>query len=132
MSAVGSVDIEVLLIAWLGTQLDAGVTVRAELDNALASELPTVQVERAAGDDDGFRVDRALVDVNVYAVTRGDASALSAQIRGLLLSALRGSVTGGAVIGYVGTISAPSWRPYENTGLRKLGATYEIFFHPVS
>lgn len=133
MAAVGSVDVETLLIGWLQAQLGGGVVVRDELDNRLASELPTVQVERVpAGDDDGLRLDRALMDVNVYAATRSAAAALSAQIRGLLLTVLRGSTTGGGVVTSVSTITAPGWRPYENTVLRRYGATYELYVHPVS
>lgn len=128
---VGSVDVEALLVAWLDGQL-TGVTVRVELDNSLPDELPTVQVERVTGDDDGFRMDRALVDVNVYASTRLAATALAAQVRGLLLTRLRGSTTDTAVVGRVATIAAPGWRPYENTALRRVGATYEMFLHPVS
>lgn len=132
MGAVGSVDIEVLLIGWLNEHLDDDIVVRDELDNNLLDELPTVQVQRVAGDDDGFRLDRALADVDVYAATRGAAAQLSAVIRGLLLTQLRGSVTDTAVIGMVRTVAAPGWRPYEDLGLRRYGATYEIFFHPVA
>lgn len=130
---VGTVDVEVLLVAWLSAELDGGVTVRVELDNNLTAELPTVQVERVpGGDDDGFRLDRALVDVNVYAATRAAATALAAQVRGLLLTRLRGASLDTAVIGRVATIAAPGWRPYENATLRRVGATYEVFLHPVS
>jgi hypothetical protein len=133
MAAVGSVDVELLVIQWLQAQLGSGVVVRDELDNNLLSELPTVQVERIpAGDDDGFRLDRALVDVDVYAATRGGAVALSLQIRGLLLSVLPGFKTGGAIVGRVQTVTAPGARPYENAGLRRVGATYQIYSHPVS
>lgn len=133
MATVGSVDVELLVIQWLQSQLGSGVTVRDELDNNLLDELPTVQVERLpAGDDDGYRLDRALVDVDVYAATRGSAIALAIQIRGLLLGSLPGSTTGGAVVGRVKTEAAPGARPYENTGLRRIGATYEIHSHPVS
>lgn len=132
MTAIGAVDIEVLLIGWLQEQIGPDVVVRDELDNDLADELPTVQVQRAAGDDDGLRLDRALVDVDVYAATRGDAYTLAASIRGLLLTNLRGSTTSTAVVGLVRTLSAPAARPYENVGLRRVGATYEIYSHPVS
>ena len=133
MAAVGSVDVELLVIQWLQAQLGSGVVVRDELDNNLLDELPTVQVERiAAGDDDGFRLDRALVDVDVYAATRGGAITLATQIRGLVLGTLPGLTTGGAVVGRVRTLTAPGIRPYENTGLRRVGATYEIYSHPVS
>lgn len=131
-STVGSVDIEVDLIAWLMTLVPDGTTVRDEVDNNLAAELPTVQVQRVGGGDDGIRLDRALVDIDVYAATRGQAADLSGQIRGWLLTHLRGSASAAAVYGMVRTVSAPAWRPYENTGLRRSGATYEIFFHPVS
>ncbi|MHC3427175.1 phage tail termination protein [Streptomyces sp. DT18] len=130
MPPVGSVDVELLLIGWLQEHLP-DVVVRDELDNNLAAELPTVQVQRVGGDDDGLRLDRALVDVDVYAASRAEAITLSATIRGLLLAA-RGSATAAAVLGRVGTVSAPVARPYENTSLRRVGATYEIYCHPVS
>ncbi|MGW3491765.1 phage tail termination protein [Streptomyces sp. NPDC001054] len=126
----GSVDVELLLIGWLQERLP-DVVVRDELDNRLAEELPTVQVQRVGGDDDGLRLDRALVDVDVYAASRAEAITLSATIRGLLLAA-RGSATAAAVLGRVGTLSAPAVRPYENIALRRVGATYEIYCHPVS
>lgn len=133
MAAVGSVDVELEVIVWLRARLDPSVVVRDELDNNLSNELPTVQVQRLpAGGDDGIRLDRAFVDVDVYAATRADAISLSATIRGLLLGELRGSTTVAAVFGRVGTISAPGIRDYENTALRRVGATYEIFCHPVS
>lgn len=133
MAAVGSVDVELLLIQWLQAQLGSGVVVRDELDNNLLDELPTVQVARVpVGDDDGFRLDRALVDIDAYAVTRSAAIALATQIRGLVLGTLPGSTTGGAVVGRVRTLAAPGIRPYENTGLRRVGATYEIYSHPAS
>jgi hypothetical protein len=133
MAAVGSVDVELEVMVWLRARLDPDVVVRDELDNNLLNELPTVQIQRLpAGGDDGIRLDRALVDVDVYAGRRADAIALSATIRGLLLGELRGSSTNAAVFGRVGTVSAPGIRPYENTSLRRVGATYEIFCHPVS
>jgi hypothetical protein len=131
MAAVGSVDVEVLLIGWLQEELGDGIVVRDELDNNLLEELPTVQVERVGGTDDGLRLDRALVDIDVYAATRGEALDLAADVRGRLLS-LRGSTVGGAVIGLVRTESVPVIRPYENTGLRRVGGTYSLYLHPVS
>ncbi|WP_181785071.1 hypothetical protein [Streptomyces phytophilus] len=133
MAAVGSVDIEVELIAWLVARLDPDVVVRDELDNTLLNELPTVQVERLpAGADDGIRLDHALVDVDVYAATKSEAADLANLIRGLLHTQLRGSVTENAVFGRIVTEAAPARRPYENTALRRIGATYSIYFHPVS
>jgi hypothetical protein len=132
MADVGSVDVEVELIAWLRERAPDGTVVRDELDNNLGDELPTWQVQRVGGDDDGIRLDRALVDIDVYAATRGDALAQAKMIRGWLLRVLRGSTTDSAVFGRVSTVSAPAIRPYENIGLRRAGTTFEIFFHPVS
>ncbi|MBQ1165475.1 hypothetical protein KBZ21_46630, partial [Streptomyces sp. A73] len=73
---------------------------------------------------DGFRLDRSLVDIDVYDSTRGGAIGLAATIRGLLLTELRGSGTATAVVSAVATVSAPAIRPYENTELRRCGATY--------
>jgi hypothetical protein len=131
MAAVGSVDIELELIVWTRARVASGVVVRDELDNNLTAELPTVQIEAVGGDDDGIRLDRALVDVNVYAATRAEAIALAAHLHGLYLTELRGSATDNAVFGLVSTVSRPAIRPYENTELRRVGATYAIHSHPV-
>ncbi|MGW6578847.1 hypothetical protein ACWF76_05480 [Streptomyces globisporus] len=133
MADVGSVDIELDLIEWLQAKAGPDVVVRDEVDNNLLNELPTIQVQRLpAGSDDGFRVDRALVDVDVYAATRGDAIDLAKLVRGWLLTQLRGSATSRAQYGRVRSSPPPAIRPYENTGLRRVGATYEIYSHPVS
>lgn len=129
---VGSVDVELELIGWLQARVADGVVVRDELDNHLAEQLPTIQIQVVGGGDDGFRLDRALVDVDVYAATRADAIALAATVHGLLLGQLRGSATATAVFGRVAAVSRPVARPYENTALRRVGGTYEIYSHPVS
>lgn len=132
MAAVGSVDVELELIVWLQARHPEAV-VRDELDNRLLEELPTIQVERLpAGGDDGLRLERALVDINVYAATRAEATALAGAVRRELLADLRGSATATAVFGMVATLTPPAIRPYENTALRRMGATYELYLHPVS
>jgi hypothetical protein len=133
MAAVGSVDIELDLIGWLQARFGEDAVVRDEVDNNLLNELPTVQVQRLpAGGDDGFRLDRALVDIDVYAATRGEAIEIAATIRGWLMTQLAGSSTSRAVYGRITSSPPPAIRPYENTGLRRVGATYQIYSHPVS
>jgi hypothetical protein len=129
MPEVGSVDVELELITRSQARFPQAV-VRDELDNRLLEELPTIQVQVVGGSDDGIRLDRALVDIDVYHRTRGEAVALAAAVRGWVLRELRGSSTTTAVIGRTGTVSAPAIRPYENTALRRVGATYEIYVHP--
>lgn len=132
MAAVGSVDVELELISRTQAYMGSRAAVRDELDNNLLNELPTIQIEVVAGDDDGFRLDRALVDVNVYAATRAEAIALAAELHGWILTTLRGSISATAVISRTGTISRPAVRPYENLSLRRVGGTYEVYSHPVS
>lgn len=125
-------DVEIELVAWLSAQRGSGVRVLTELPANLTDVLPVAQVQRVGGDDDTFRLDRALVDVDVYAATRTAASTLARQVRDDLVMHLRGTATAAAVFGLVTTVSAPQWRPYEDINLRRLGATYELYFHPVS
>ena len=123
-------DVEIELVAWLTTALD--VRHCTELPADLLDVLPVNQIQRVGGDDDSFRLDRALISVDTYAATREAASTLARQTRHELVVNLRGVKTTAAVFGGVSTIAAPAWRPYENPGLRRMGATYEIYFHPVS
>lgn len=123
-------DIEAELIA----RLTAALSVRhvTDLPANLLDVLPINQVQRIGGEDDGIRLDRALITVDSYAADRAGASLLARQTRQELVERLRGVQTTRAVFGRVATISAPAWRPYENSALRRMGATYEIYFHPVS
>ena len=123
-------DVEVELVAWLTAALD--VRHCTDLPADLLSELPVNQVQRVGGGDDSFRLDRALVSVDSYGAAREAASLLARQTRHELVMNLPGVKTAAAVFGRVVTVSAPAWRPYENPSLRRMGATYEIYFHPVS
>lgn len=122
-------DVEAELNAWLEAQLN--VVHVTDLPADLTDKMPLNQVQRVGGDDDSIRLDRALVDIDSYAADRAAASLLARQTRDKLVVALRGVQTTAAVFGRVSTISAPAWRPYENPNLRRMGATYEIYFHPV-
>ncbi|MFE3122362.1 hypothetical protein ACFXHD_02960 [Streptomyces hydrogenans] len=123
-------DLEIELVAYLAGR--RATRVLTELPANLGDILPVVQVQRLpGGGDDGFRLDRALASIDVYAATRGDASTLAELVRDDLINHLPGTQTARAVFGRVATVSAPAWRPYENPGLRRSGATYELFFHAV-
>lgn len=126
------VDIELELIT-RGTARFPDAIVRDELDNRLLGELPTIQIEQIpGGGDDGLRLARLIVDINVYAANRADAIALAREVHDWVTGELRGSSGDSIAIGRTGCLSLPAVRPYENTSLRRVGATYEIFCHPVS
>lgn len=106
---------------------------RDELDNNLANELPTIQIRQVPGGGiEAGRLARMLVDIDVYAATRVEAYALARETAAWVERELRGSTTSTLVIGRAGVVSLPAERPYENTALRRVGGTYEIFCHPVS
>jgi hypothetical protein len=123
-------DVEAELIVHLAAVLS--VRHLTDLPANLLDVLPVNQVQRIGGEDDGIRLDRALISVDSYAADRAGASLLARRTRYELVERLRGVQTAKAVFGRVATISAPAWRPYENPALRRMGATYEIYFHPVS
>jgi hypothetical protein len=123
-------DVEAELVAWMTTAIQ--VRHLTDLPANLVDALPLNQLQRVGGDDDGLRLDRALISVDSYAATRQAAWQLARETRYQLLFNLRGAKTVNAVFSRVATITAPAWRPYENTALRRVGATYEIYCHPVS
>ena len=126
------VDIELELIT-LGTPRFPAAVVRDELDNSLLDELPTIQIQQVpAGSEDGMRLARMLVDIDVYAATRVDAIGLAREVHDWVTREVRGSTSSTAVIGRTAALALPAARPYENTALRRVGATYEIYCHPVS
>lgn len=107
--------------------------VRDELDNNLLNELPTIQIRQIPGGDvAAARLARMLVDIDVYAATRQTAFDLAREVLTWVERELRGSATSTLTIGRAGAITLPAVRPYENTALRRVGATYEIYCHPVS
>ncbi|TGB13842.1 hypothetical protein [Streptomyces sp. MZ04] len=126
------IDIEAELIPRAQARFPTAV-VRDELDNNLLKELPTIQFEQIpGGSDDGLRLGRMLVDMNVYAASRAAAFDLARQVHHWLTGEIRGSASGTAVIGRADCIALPAIRPYENLALRRVGGTYQIYSHPVS
>lgn len=124
-------DVEALLIPWLASTL----TVRAVTDlpaddppGSFLAGLPYVQVTRIGGaDDDNLSsFDAPTVDVDCYAADRESVSALAARVHDALRVTLPGLTLAGATVTKVQTITGPSWRPYDNTSLRRFGATYRI------
>ncbi|WP_329215290.1 hypothetical protein OG352_06520 [Streptomyces sp. NBC_01485] len=124
------VDIELELIT-RGTVRFPDAVVRDELDNSLAGELPTIQITHIpGGGDDGLRLARMIVDIDVYAASRAEAITLAREVHDWVTGELRGSSGESIVVGRTGCLSLPAVRPYENVALRRVGATYEIYCHP--
>lgn len=128
--ALPYVDIERVLVGWLSTALSCRVL--TDLPANLAAEVPLVQIARYGGGDYLPGLDEVLLDVDAFGPDRASAVALAEAARYQLRFVLAGTQIGGAVITRVETIEAPSFRPYDNTNLRRFGASYRLFVHIVS
>lgn len=131
MTAVPEVDwpdAELLVLNFLRDAM-TGTRCVTELPANLEKQLPLVQVTRIGGSSDGFRLDRARLDVDCYAATRLDAAILGRQVR-TLLPTLRNQEIGGAVVVAVTEEVGPSWRPDYNPGVSRRGATYALTLRP--
>jgi len=121
-----NVDVEALLSPWLESALTArGVT---DLPSNLADMLPVVQVTRIGGaDDDNVpSFDVATVDLDFFAADRVAASDLARRGHYAMRVTLPGRTVAGATVTMVQTITGPSWRPYDDTALRRFGSTYRL------
>jgi hypothetical protein len=118
-------DIERLIIDWIKARITAA-RILTDLPANLADVLPVIQVGRSGGTTPLPRIDVAFVDVDCYAASRDAASTLSRQLHDLMLRTLPGYSTAAATVLSVDTQSGPSWRPYDNTTLRRFGASYDL------
>lgn len=119
-------DVEALLIPWLVSTLS--VRALTDLPENLAGVLPVVQVTRIGGpaDDSLPSFDFPNVDIDCFDVDREAASNLAGRVHTALRVTLPGLKLSGATITRVRTLTGPSWRPYDNTALRRFGATYQL------
>lgn len=122
-------DIEQVLGGWLTVALGYE-NVAHDLPTNLTFLMPLVVVERFGGNDDTITIDRANIDIDVYAPTRADALAHSEHIRQAIRTRLRGYTTGGVTFGRPQTISAPTIAPYDSKHrVRRATAAYRLLVH---
>lgn len=123
------IDIETVLIGWLEDTIE-DVRASTETPADLDERLPWLRVKRVAGPYDGFRLDRPAVDIEAFAQTGAEASALALQIQQLMHDEFARATVGGAVISEVTTLSGPHETPYGNPNLRRYEASYSLVVHP--
>lgn len=91
----------------------------------------TVRIHRISGANRDIRVDRPIVDIDVFSPTgEGDASTAARDIQSAILS-MRGVSTMNGVVQRAITVNGPRWLPEANTNLVRYGATYEFQVHAV-
>lgn len=122
------VDGETLVVFALQQQFPSARVV-TELPARLEDVLPVFQVERIGGADLVPSLDNPLFDIECFAATRIQAKTYADQVRSFMRSGLVGASLMGAVVLNVLTSVGPNWRPYGNTNVFRVGATYQIALH---
>jgi hypothetical protein len=121
-------DVEQLLVGWLsGPQ--SGVDTYAYCTRLPASITQiTVRVSRTSGANRSIRVDRPIVDIDVYALSEADGAAAARLVQQAVLS-MRGVTTQDGYVQLCTTVIGPRWMPDVNPELFRFGASYEFHTH---
>lgn len=125
MTGVLEVDVIQVVHDGLVTRMP-GVRVLTRTGTDLADVLPTLQVLRTGGPDDGYVLDIPTLALHGFAATDQAANALLYQT-GTALRAMDGVVIDGAVITRVVKIGGPSWAPYTNLAVRHAVSLYQLY-----
>lgn len=118
-------DIELLLITWLQPQFP-GTRFCTVLPAGITET--TVHVTRISGANRSLRVDRPIVDIDVYALDYETSVSVALAIEAWL-RAVRNVVTDTGVLLSAVTVSGPRWLPEPNPALWRRSATYELYVH---
>lgn len=119
-------NIEILLVAYLADR--TGERALTDLPPDLDALLPVIRITCSDGDDDGFRLDASLVDIDVFAGTRTGAAALAEQVREDLIE-MRGEPQPTGVVTGVRTLIKPRWLADPNPNLARFNASYQVYAH---
>jgi len=124
-------SIEELVKDWLDVRF-ATAMVRTELpggSDGVAPNVPLIRLARVGGVDVQRTLDRPIVDIEAFMLTRGGAVAFAARIQVALLNDLPGARFNGGYFQSVRTVSGPAWRPWDDLKVRRVGASYEFVLH---
>jgi hypothetical protein len=118
-------DAELALLAVLAPAFPSGRVV-TKTPATIAGTV--IRVHRISGAARNIRVDRPIVDVDVFAADDATASSTARNAQSVLLS-LAGTTVLNGVIQRVSVVNGPRWLPEDNPNLTRYGATYEVMIH---
>lgn len=128
-------DADAVFVALLTAEFPTA-TVATIVPAGLAAAVPVIQPLRIGGPG-SLVLERPTFDLNVYDLTPesgGDATGWAIQVQDFLAHRAGGSVvtygTRKAVIADIRCVGGPSWRPYDNPNVQRVGATYTAVLQP--
>lgn len=114
-------DVEQMLVGWCPTVIDCRAL--TETPNNLATVLADTLVVRVTriGGAGAVGIDNPLVDFDCFALTRTAAKAFAISLQSAVELQLPGYSNAYGTILNAPTVSGPSWRPWEDTSIRRFG-----------
>lgn len=129
MTVTAYADAEQLLIGWCPTVAECRPCTETpeDLATVLATQ-PVVRITRIGGPSlVGF--DNPLVDFDCFGLTRPAAKAFAIQLQTAVELTLPGYFNNYGTVLTALTVSGPSWRPWENTNIRRFGFSSRLIVH---
>jgi len=128
---ITTVDLEGVLVAWARSNIPGVVRVVTETPGNLQDPtiLPLVQIIDIGGFNIARGVDSATVDVEVFHTSRQAARLFANIVLDTMVNVLPAQTIGGLLVVSVTTMLRPSWRPYDDINVRRVGATYQLVLH---
>ena len=120
-------DIELLLITWLKDQ--GPITGRVTNDLPANITGTVIRVLKISGANRSIRVDRPIVDIDVFSDDYADAIAQARLVQNLILFGLRATQTPQGYVQLATTVIGPRWMADVNPALVRYGASYELHCH---
>src|ERR1700693_5023771 len=118
-------DIEKLLIGLLQAQVTSTPVFNRPTAHITATTIP---VTRIPGANKSIRVDRPIVDIDVFALDHSDSVNVALAVQ-QVITPMRNVVTSGGVVQSVTTVNGPRWLPEINPALTRYSASYEFHVH---
>ncbi|MGI9091538.1 MAG: hypothetical protein ACR2GG_10600 [Gemmatimonadaceae bacterium] len=130
MIAPAYVDVVGGLVGWTHANVPGVMRVFTEAPANLADVLPAVRVGPESGSGDAaFGLDAAVVDFDCFAVDYAAARDLAGRLRTALRFTLPGQQVSGAWVTAVDTASRPHELGWDNTNLRRVGFSVDIYLY---
>jgi hypothetical protein len=120
-------DIQALVIGWMLDQPAITGSPCSKLPDPITGTF--IRVLRISGANRSIRVDRPIIDVDVFSDDEADAASQALLVQNLLLFSLWDTTTPLGYIQQVTTVIGPRWMPETNQDLVRYGASYELHSH---